>query len=361
MAPGEARSVSVDVRGTTLRGTVTEGQSADGLPLLWGHCMGGSRRSEDAEGYFSWSDEALGQVLRFDARGHGTSGGGPAAEDHAWEALGGDMQAILGDVCGGDTQVFLGGASMGSASALHAACGLGEDRVRGVVLCLPPPCYETRREKRHFMAALGESLAMEGGYDKYVRMNRAAKPLPLFAEQGIKNVWQPPDFDPAYAAIAMQGASLSDFPSKEALRALKVPVLILTWVDDSMHPVESAKILHGLLPSSTLHVAESYSAVGKWKELVADFFAVHAPRPPPPDLCPQVEYDEDGDEISELQGTLLDGEGPGGVVVEKGPGNSGGGGGARAKAKAKQKAAAEDEEHEPKSPLEKVFSCCVVS
>ena len=233
--------------------------------------MGGSRASELVEGHFAWGG-AVPKMVTYDALGHGDSGDSTVPEDYTWKNLGVDLVNVSNATCGDTTTVCIGGASMGCAATLHAACTM-QHRVSALILCIPPPCYEDRTVKREFMSQLGTSLAKEGGFERYVKMNRAARPVKIFGEAGFKEVWEAPAFHKTSAASVMKGAALSDFPSKEALQGIEVPALVLAWPDDSMHPVRSAETLAGLLPQGTLHIAASYDDVRNWPALVESFLA----------------------------------------------------------------------------------------
>ena len=169
------------VNGVELRATVKEGNGS--LPMMWAHCMGGCRKSEEIEGYFNWRTDCVEKLVKYDSRGHGESVGGGDPEDYIWATLSHDLTGVAKQLCGQNSKLIVGGASMGSATAIHAAVA-SPSRIRLLILCLPPPCYESRTEKRNFMSVLSESFEKPGGYDKYVTMNRAAKPLPLFAAAG---------------------------------------------------------------------------------------------------------------------------------------------------------------------------------
>ena len=108
----------IAVRGAGLE---VDDPGADGHPFLWGHGLTSSMASEDSTGVFGWRD-ALGdgwRVVRYDARGHGASSATSDEADYAWPNLALDSLALL-DALGLD-RVVLGGASMGAATALHAA------------------------------------------------------------------------------------------------------------------------------------------------------------------------------------------------------------------------------------------------
>ncbi|KAJ9452714.1 hypothetical protein DIPPA_01868 [Diplonema papillatum] len=292
-----SEELSVSVNDVKLKGSTLEGEGT--VPLVWAHCMGGSRESEDKEGFFAWSLDSVQSLTRFDCRGHGSSGCGADPQEHTFESLGNDLVQIVRATFEDDTPVILGGASMGSVAALHAAVALGQ-RVKGLVLCILPACYEIREQKRAFMHALSDSImGNEEGYRKYLAMTRAARPIKLFADAGKARVWEPPAFTGSEAAaLVLKGAALSDFPSRSTLRALQTPVIILAWDDDSMHPLAASAELASLLPNNTLHVAKTFADLQQWPTVVSDFITSVAPPRP---------REEPTEQMGELNETLLDG------------------------------------------------------
>jgi pimeloyl-ACP methyl ester carboxylesterase len=71
----------------------------------------------------------------------------------------------------------------------------------------------------------------------------------------------------------LRGAAASDLPTREELRTVVVPTLILAWADDQSHPVATAEALAEHLVLSELEVAHDLAAVRAWPERVRDFLA----------------------------------------------------------------------------------------
>src|SRR5215212_820433 len=114
------------------------------------HGLTGSRASDDATGAFDADGlvRAGRRAVRFDARGHGRSGGEKVESDYAWPNLARDLLALL-DELEVEEAVSGVGASMGTATLLHAVT-LSPDRFDRLVLLptvmrgaassdLPPP------------------------------------------------------------------------------------------------------------------------------------------------------------------------------------------------------------------------------
>jgi len=71
----------------------------------------------------------------------------------------------------------------------------------------------------------------------------------------------------------LRGAAASDLPSRDEVRSIVVPTLILGWADDPAHPAPMAESLAELLVLSELHVADDLAGIRAWPELVRDFLA----------------------------------------------------------------------------------------
>ncbi|MDQ1373389.1 MAG: 3-oxoadipate enol-lactonase, partial [Actinomycetota bacterium] len=113
----------------------------DGTPFVWAHGMTSSMAADDDSGVFDWSSLEAVRVVRYDAPSHGRSPIAPSDEDHRWDRLADTMLSVA-DSAGFSTFVA-GGASMGAATALHAAA-LAPERVSAMVLVIPPTAWETR-------------------------------------------------------------------------------------------------------------------------------------------------------------------------------------------------------------------------
>ena len=85
------------------------------------HGLTGSRAADDLTGAFDAGPlvRAGRRVVRYDARGHGSSSGRKVDDDYAWPNLARDLLALL-DVLDVDGPVRGVGSSMGTATLLHA-------------------------------------------------------------------------------------------------------------------------------------------------------------------------------------------------------------------------------------------------
>ncbi len=268
------RGVSwADVRG----GPIAYEEVGTGRGFLWGHGLTSSRAEEDTTGLLGrwpFPVDAVRRV-RYDARGHGSSPGPVDPAQYRWEALALD-QLALADALGIETYVAAG-ASMGCATALHAAV-LAPDRIEALVVVIPPTAWERRPAQRALYEA-GADLIERDGLQAFAEASALAPPPMLFANLGLD--WGEQSrrralaLDAATLPSVLRGAAASDLPSVDAVAALSMPVLVLAWAGDPTHPVATAERLGELLPQAEVVVAEDLRAVLSWPQRVVQFVAAH--------------------------------------------------------------------------------------
>ncbi len=239
--------------------------------LIWGHGLSSSIESEDALGLIEWSVAAPDhRVIRYDARSHGASDSTDGDDDHRWDRLARD-QLALADALGIERYVAAG-ASMGAATALHAAF-TAPDRVDRLVLVIPPTAWETRAEQVALYATIAD-LVEAGRIDLLLAgVDQSPAPDP-FADredwrQRTKDTLR--RSDPVRLARVMRGAGRGDLPSDDELRTIDAPALILAWTGDPGHPVSTAERLVESLPDAELHLASSPEELATWSTIVAAF------------------------------------------------------------------------------------------
>jgi pimeloyl-ACP methyl ester carboxylesterase len=252
------------IRGVEL--AVTD--SGTGPAVFWGHGLSSSVGTE-AKGLIDW--DRLGEqrrIIRWDARGHGESGGTLEADDYRWDHLALDLVALADEL--GVERFVVGGTSMGAATALHAAV-VAPERVAGLVLALAPTAYDTRAAQAAEYRA-GADLAEREGIDAYTAVVNAKPPLEILGS--FAELFQ---FSPAVAEellpTVLRGAASSDLPDPDAVRSIAVPVLLLAWAGDPGHPVSTSERLAELLPHADLHVAQKLREVGTWTTHIEAFLA----------------------------------------------------------------------------------------
>ena len=158
--------------------------------------------------------------------------------------------------------LVLGGASMGAASAIHAAVRVARERERagsspetiaGLVLVIVPTFHETRRRRRSQILA-----AAERGFGAFLK---SKKPRPIF---GTDREDEPPRLvgvrEDSFEHV-MAASADSDLPPSDVIaNALRdVPILALCWdCGDKTHPPSSAApSRHALAPHADVRVAKT--------------------------------------------------------------------------------------------------------
>ncbi|MBS2964190.1 alpha/beta fold hydrolase [Actinocrinis puniceicyclus] len=266
-----------------MSGTVDVGEVAlaydetgRGPAVVYAHGLTGSRANDRYYMLNDWSPlvAAGRRLIRYDARGHGESGGRPQHTDYTWRHLAQDLLAVL-DRLAGPRPADVIGASMGCGTLLHAALSR-PDRFARLVLLIPPTAWDTRPEAARINNELAD-LVDRRGLDFVLAAIEDAPLPPVLAQAPDKP--RPAAIDERLYPHVMRGAAASDLPAPEALRALTHPTLILTWVGDPTHPQSTAEKLSELLPHARLHVSSDYADVLTWGERVSAFLDDTEPRP----------------------------------------------------------------------------------
>ena len=240
-----------------------------GPAFVWGHGLTQSRASEDALPLLRWDTltDAGRQVVRYDAAGHGETGGPPEPSTYEWPQLAADLLALLDEL--GLDRVDAGGASMGCASTLHAAVRAPE-RFDRLVLAIPPTAWETRAAQGDIYRA-GADLAEQQGKDAWLAAAADAPRPALFADLPAMPVQA--DIPEALLPSVLRGAAASDLPSPDAIAGLEHRALILAWAGDPGHPESTAERLDELLPHGELQVARELTDLFSWSATIAEFLA----------------------------------------------------------------------------------------
>ncbi|MCZ6830175.1 MAG: alpha/beta fold hydrolase [Gammaproteobacteria bacterium] len=245
--------------------------SGDGIPLIWGHCLLGCMEADDAAAILDFAQlSRRARLIRFDARGHGESSGSDNPRDYRWDKQAEDVWAIAELYAPGE-KVILGGASMGSATALHAAIKHPE-KVAGLILVLPPTGWRTRPRQavlyRRLAGVIGWLSAASKLALNLLRLDPHGKPLrralTLAVSEHISQA------HPPWLRAALLGAAQSDLPDLRELQRLEIPTAILTWEDDSAHPVSTAATLQSVLPDVRVYQVSSTADAGNWTAYIED-------------------------------------------------------------------------------------------
>jgi 3-oxoadipate enol-lactonase len=256
----------------TVRGVELAHQvDGEGATLVWAHGLSSSRAHEDDFGLLDWPAlRSVCRAVRYDARGHGESEGSDDPDDYSWASLAADQLALC-DALGIDRYVA-GGASMGCGTALHAAVAAPE-RVSGLLLLIPPTAWEARQERVEIWDQVAQIVEARG-HDTFLRAMRAGPvPEPLAGRSEWDDAYERAirATEPARIARVFRGAGRADLPSREALRALRVPTLVLAWAGDPGHPERSALAVGELVPGAEVFVAHTWDELRSFTERAAAF------------------------------------------------------------------------------------------
>lgn len=202
------------------------------------------------------------RLLRYDARGHGRSGGRKEPADYRWDHLANDLLALLDHIFPGE-QVHGVGPSMGCATLLHAAVK-DPSRFTSLTLMVPPTAWETRAAKASDYLAKAD-MAEDHGFAAFVEAGRLF-PRPPAQAEAPETV---PEIAPDLLPWVLRGAALANFPSRADVAQINVPTTVLAWTDDPAHPLSTAEALVQLLPDATLRVAATPEQLQQWPAVLA--------------------------------------------------------------------------------------------
>lgn len=259
-----------EVRGVEL---AYESAGSGSPPLVWCHGLTGSRSAEDESELIDWTAVAAAtEVLRYDARGHGESGLTTEPGGYGWDELALD-QLALADHAGVGSYVA-GGASLGAATALHAAV-VAPDRIARLVLMIPPTAWETRAPQAGLYEQMARSIERHGVEPLVEAAAGLPTPDPFvgrpeWAERRDRTLRSA---DPVRLATVVRGAIGADLPPRDVVARIEAPTLILAWSGDPGHPVGSAEALVELMPRAELSVASSWADVKGWTGLLVGFLS----------------------------------------------------------------------------------------
>ena len=244
-------------------------KSGSGPDLVWGHGLGQSRELEDRRQMIDWAAVPA-SVIRYDARGHGTSESTDDLDGYRWDQLALDQLALTDQL--GIDRYIAAGASMGCATALHAAV-VAPDRIRGLVLVIPPTGWESRAAQTDMYEA-GANIVETQGVEPVIRAGALTPPPdpfaddPDFRELGAEGMRS---WDPERLARVMRGAARAQLPDRDQIARIRCPTLILAWTGDAVHPTSTARELARLIPGADTHVASTATDLETWAALVGRF------------------------------------------------------------------------------------------
>ncbi len=268
MSSGAQSSISqfVDLRGVQF----AYSQSGTGPIVINAHGLTSSRANNRIMGLSDLSEVVAtgGQLISYDARGHGESSGTPNAEDYTWAALAEDLLAIA-DHFSPDSPVVGIGSSMGTGTLLHAATQR-PDRFSALILTAAPTAWDTRAGQADMYRLTAETF--EGSDPTEVAALFARAPMavpPVFAD--VPGYPATPDISFELLPSVFRGAGLSDLPALETLSSLTQPTLLLPWSGDPGHPVLTSERLLSVMPNAQLHVTDTHEDLLTWGARAAEF------------------------------------------------------------------------------------------
>jgi pimeloyl-ACP methyl ester carboxylesterase len=247
--------------------TIAYDSTGTGPVVVQAHGLMSSRAVDSRYGLAFPGLAAEHTLVRYDARGHGESTGRTVPDDYLWTTLATDLLRLIEEVAG-DDPVDAIGASMGAATILTAAVRRPE-AFRRLVLVIPPTAWDSRLAQRAVYLA-GADAIEEQGLAAFVEAMSSMPVPPVPAELGVQLT---PQVAESLLPSVLRGAAVSDLPGLPALAGLDLPVLLLPWVGDPVHPVGTAEQLAVTLPDARLHVAQTSADLALWRGLVATFLA----------------------------------------------------------------------------------------
>lgn len=251
--------------------------SGSGVDLVWGHGLTQSRALEDRRRLLDWATIPA-SVLRYDARGHGESESTADLDGYSWAELARDQLDLATSLGIGD--YIAAGASMGAATALHAAV-LAPERMLGLVLVIPPTGWEARAGQAEVYQQGARAVEAFGVEPLITAGALVAPPDPFLGEPEYRAIRADGlrSWDPARLAQAMRGATHAQLPDREQIAMITCPTLILAWTGDPVHPIATAEQLGGLLPHADVRIASTGEDLTTWGDRVSRFVAgVGGPR-----------------------------------------------------------------------------------
>lgn len=245
--------------------------SGRGPDLVWGHGLTSSRAADDELGFIDHEQLAtVCRLHRYDARGHGASESTTDLDAYGWDQLALDQLALADHL--GVGPYVAGGASMGAGTALHVAVTAPE-RVRGLVLMIPPTGWETRAEQVDLYVRMAGVIEDVGVEPVIAAASQMPSPDPFAGRSDWKDrsARSMRAADAQRLARVLRGAAHADLPPRDAVSAIEVPTLVLAWTGDPGHPAGTAEELGALISGSEVHLASTYEALMRWSGQIVAF------------------------------------------------------------------------------------------
>lgn len=206
-----------------------------------------------AGGVFDRLVSAGWSVVAMDQRGHGKATPATDPAQFTPQAMGGDLLAIMDDL--GCESACLAGGSMGAAPALAAAVAAPE-RVGGLLLMAPGFGDRPNPSRERFadIAAAFERGGMAAGMRRWREvMTERSMPTDVVERQ----VQQLSAHNPQSLACWLRVIPAWTLPEEiAAVAGLPMPVVVIAWEDDEIHPLDLAERIAHSAPQGHLHMID---------------------------------------------------------------------------------------------------------
>lgn len=242
-------------------------ENGEGPPVVLLHGLTATRR------YVVMGSRALERsghrVIAYDARGHGASSPAPDPGAYGYDALAGDLVAVLDEL--GVERAVLAGASMGAHTLLRVGLHRPE-RVAGLVVITPAfePATNDDPARLARWDALAEGLRRDG-VEGFLAAYGEPQVQPAWRETVIKVIRQRLSLHehPGAVADALQAVPRSrPFDSLESLRVLSgLPVAVVASGDeaDPGHPQAVGEAYAAAIPGARLVLDEPGRSPIAWQ------------------------------------------------------------------------------------------------
>jgi 3-oxoadipate enol-lactonase len=242
--------------------------TGSGQSLIWMHGMLNSVQSDSIYSLVDFNRLSTQiKLIRFDASNKSVTG------DYSWAGMSMELSGVIDSL--GLEKAILGGISMGSGTALFTALQFPE-KVKALILVTPPPAWEVRVAVQKLYEKIALKARPEYIPDFLKRIIQRNQDPPEFFEQQFPGTRQKlfdlrMSFEPAYYYPIYHGGAISDFPTRNDLVKINVPVLIVGDPNDSGHPIEVAREMNSLIPDSELFLVSSFDDYLQLQNKISEF------------------------------------------------------------------------------------------
>jgi pimeloyl-ACP methyl ester carboxylesterase len=246
----------------------------EGPALIWSHGLLHPIDLEEHTPLRGFFDGMRGwRVIRYDARGHGSSAAGRGDAANRWDRLGADLLELADAL--GIERFVAAGASMGVAASLHAALRAPE-RIAALLMLIPPTAWESRPVQAGLYRGMAQLLEEKGAGAVAEVLEAALRERPITpgfesAEEALLEAIR--RWDPPALGHVLRGAAESDLPDRERLGEIRARALVLAVRDDPGHPLSTAEALAERMPFAQLRVVESLAEVDEIHATTTRFLA----------------------------------------------------------------------------------------